>query len=108
MEKTIITYRSRDNSEPFTDWLYSLKDKLNQKRILVRLKRVAQGNYGDHKRFSGIIELRFDFGRGYRVYCHEDGHTLVILLIGGDKSAQERDIKKALEFWEDYHDQKKI
>jgi putative addiction module killer protein len=80
----------------------------SQKRVLVRLRRVEQGNYGDHKRFSGILELRFDFGKGYRVYCGEDGNTFVILLIGGDKSSQEKDIKKALEYWEEYHEQKKI
>ena len=108
MEKTIISYKTQDSKEPFVEWLYSLRDKLSQKRILVRLRRAEQGNYGDHKRFSGILELRFDFGKGYRVYCGEDGHSLVILLIGGDKSSQEKDIKKALEYWEDYHEQKKI
>ncbi len=92
MEKTIISYKTQDNEEPFTNWLYSLKDKISQKRILVRLKRVEQGNYGDYKRFSGILELRFDFGKGYRVYCGEDGHAFVILLVGGDKSTQEKDI----------------
>ena len=106
--KTIITYKTKDNKEPFTDWIYSLKDKVSQKRILVRLRRVEQGNYGDYKRFSGILELRFDFGKGYRVYCGEDGHNLVILLIGGSKSTQRKDIKKALEYWEEYHEQKKI
>lgn len=106
--KTIITYKTQDNKEPFTDWLYSLKDKVSQKRILVRLKRVEQGNYGDFKRFRGILELRFDFGKGYRVYCGEDVHDLVLLLVGGDKSTQEKDIKKALEYWKEYLEQKKI
>lgn len=106
--KTIILYKTRDSKEPFTDWLYSLKDKVSQKRILVRLKRVEQGNYGDYKRFSGIIELRFDFGKGYRVYCGEDGDNLVLLLVGGDKSTQGKDIKKAIEYWEEYCEQKKI
>ena len=106
--KTIISYKTQDNKEPFKDWLYSLKDKVSQKRILVRLKRVEQGNYGDHKRFSGILELRFDFGKGYRVYCGEDGNDLVLLLVGGDKSTQDKDIKKALEYWEEYREQKKI
>lgn len=108
MKKTIIAYKLIDRKEPFSEWLYSLKDKLSQKRILVRLKRVEQGNYGDYKRFSGIIELRFDFGKGYRVYCGEDGQMLMILLIGGDKSTQGKDVKKALEYWEDYNEQKKI
>ena len=108
MGTRVIVYKSEDRREPFTDWLYSLKDKVTQKRILVRLKRVEQRNYGDYKRFSGILELRFDFGKGYRIYCGEDGHTLVILLIGGDKGTQEKDIQKALRYWEDYNEQKKI
>jgi putative addiction module killer protein len=106
MNKELVAYKTEDQREPFTEWLYSIKDKVNQKRILVRLKRIAQGNYGDHKRFSGIVELRFDFGKGYRVYCGEDGHTLVLLLIGGDKGSQEKDIQKALQYWEVYNEQK--
>ena len=108
MLKTVITYKTKDNKEPYTEWLYSLKDKVNQKRILVRIRRVEQGNYGDFSRFRGILELKFHFGKGYRVYCGEDGQSLVILLAGGDKSMQSKDILKAFEYWEDYNEQKKI
>jgi len=52
--------------------------------------------------------LRFNFGKGYRIYCGEDGNTFVILLTAGDKSSQHKDIQKALEYWEDYNEQKKI
>ncbi len=52
--------------------------------------------------------MRLDFGKGYRLYCGEDGHTLVVLLMGGDKSSQGKDIKKALDYWRDYHEQKTI
>jgi putative addiction module killer protein len=107
MEKTFLVYCTQNGTEPFNEWLTSLDDKESQKRLLVRLRRVAQGNYGDYKRFHGIIELRFHFGKGYRVYCGEDGNTLVVLLTGGDKDSQPGDIKKALEFWEDYNEQKK-
>jgi len=106
-EKTVIVYRHRDK-EPFTDWLFSLRDIVTRHRIETRIDRIRYGNYGDYKRFQGIVELRFDFGKGYRLYCGEDGHTLVVLLMGGDKSSQDKDIKKALEYWRDYHEQKKI
>ena len=106
--KTIIVYRRQDNKEPFTDWLFSLRDLVTRHRIEARIDRVRQDNYGDHKRFQGIIELRLDFGKGYRLYCTEDGSALVVLLMGGDKSSQDKDIKKALDYWRDYHEQKKI
>lgn len=103
----MIVYKTQGSAEPFVDWLFSLRDKITRHRIEARIDRVKQGHYGDHKRFQGILELRLDFGKGYRLYCGEDGHTLVVLLIGGDKSSQDNDIKKALEYWRDYHEQKK-
>lgn len=108
MQKTLLVYSSKDNKEPFTDWLYSLRDKTVRARIEARLARIEKGNFGDHKRFSGLVELRFDFGKGYRVYCAEDGQYIVLLLTGGEKSRQGNDIKKALEYLEDYYEQKKI
>lgn len=106
--KTIIVYKSQNDEEPFIEWLFSLRDKILRHRIETRIDRIRQGNYGDHKRFQGIIELRLDFGKGYRLYCGEDGQTLIVLLMGGDKSSQEKDIKKALEYWRDYNEQKEI
>lgn len=107
-EKTVIVYKTSANKEPFVDWLFSLRDIITRHRVEARIDRLRQGNYGDHKRFQGIIELRLNFGKGYRLYCGEDGHALVVLLVGGDKSSQDKDIKKALEYWRDYHEQKKI
>ncbi len=107
MQKKLLVYQTKDNKEPFSEWLYSLRDKVTSARIEARIARIPKGNFGDHKRFSGIIELRFDFGKGYRVYCAEDGQNIVLLLTGGDKG-QESDIKKALEYLEDYYEQKKI
>lgn len=108
MEKSIIVYKTKDNKRPFSDWLFALRDATTRERIETRIDRIISGNYGDHKRFDGILEIRMQFGKGYRVYCGEDGHTIVVLLIGGDKSTQGKDIKKALEYLEDYHEQKKI
>ncbi len=103
-EKDIFVYKTPGNKRPFVDWLLSLRDKVIRHRIDVRLDRVRHGNYGDHKRFHGIIELRLDFGKGYRIYCGEDGNKIIILLIGGDKASQDKDIKQALEYWRDYHE----
>jgi putative addiction module killer protein len=108
MEKEVIFYRTQEGKEPYKDWLYSLNDRILRYRIETREHRIRYGNYGDHKHFHSIIELRLDFGKGYRIYCGEDGHKLVILLIGGDKASQDKDIEKAREYWRDYNEYKKI
>lgn len=102
-EKTILVYRTSEGNEPFTQWLFSLKDKIIRQRIETRIERIKHGNYGDHKRFLGILEIQLDFSKGYRIYCGEKGNTIVILLVGGDKSSQDIDIQTALEYWRDYH-----
>jgi putative component of toxin-antitoxin plasmid stabilization module len=58
MIKNVIVYRTPEGKEPFTDWLFTLKDKISRYRIESRVNRIEQGNYGDHKRFLGIIEIR--------------------------------------------------
>lgn len=83
-------------TELFADWLRSLKDKQGQKRIAQRLVRLEAGLFGDAKSVGdGVSELRIDVGPGYRVYFTRRGNTLVILICGGDKSSQSRDIAKA-------------
>ncbi len=108
MEKEVIYYQTREGKEPYKDWLYSLKDKILRHRIIMREHRIRYGNYGDHKYFHGIIELRLDFGKGYRIYYGEDGDKLIILLVGGDKASQDNDIEKAQKYWRDYNAHKKI
>jgi len=108
MGKEVVAYHTRDGKEPFIDWLNQLGDEILENRIWVRIHRMQQGNFGDHKRFNGIIELRLHFGKGYRIYCGEDGINVVILLIGGDKSSQDKNIKQAFEYWRDHNEQKKI
>lgn len=101
--KTVIFYRNAAGTEPFSDWLNRLRDSVARRRILTRLRRLEQGNYGDFKAIgSGVNELRFFFGAGYRVYFGEDGDTLVVLLCGGDKSSQRRDIEQAQAYWQEY------
>jgi putative addiction module killer protein len=102
--KTIILYHDATGHEPFTNWLNRLRDATTRRRILSRLRRLERGNYGDVKPVgTGVNELRFFFFRaGYRVYFGEHGDTLVVLLCGGDKSSQSRDIQQAQAYWQEY------
>lgn len=84
-------------TDVFADWLDSLKDIRARARVLTRIERLAQGLSGDAKPVGeGVSELRIDYGPGYRVYFKKQGKTLVVLLAGGDKSTQNKDIKTAL------------
>ena len=84
-------------TELFSTWLHGLSDANAQARIQVRLERLARGNPGDVKPVgSGVSELRIDYGPGYRVYFVQRGEVLIILLCGGDKRTQARDIKRAI------------
>ncbi|WP_113180632.1 type II toxin-antitoxin system RelE/ParE family toxin [Agrobacterium cavarae] len=80
----------------FSDWFTSLRDKRAQARIQVRIDRLSVGLFGDVKFFDGIGEVRIDYGPGYRVYFTRKGNEIVILLCGGDKGSQRRDIERAL------------
>ena len=80
----------------FINWLTALRDVQARARIAKRIDRIAQGNFGDAKSVGdGVSELRFTFGPGYRVYYTRRGDVVVILLCGGDKGSQERDIDRA-------------
>ena len=81
----------------FMDWLTGLRDGQARARIAKRIDRIAVGNFGDTKSVGGgISELRFAFGPGYRVYYTVRGNVVVILLCGGDKGSQDRDIERAI------------
>ena len=85
-------------TEAFARWFDSVRDRGARARIDVRIRRLSLGNPGDVKPIgSGLSELRIDYGPGYRIYFVQRGPTLIILLAGGDKRTQDRDIKKALE-----------
>jgi putative addiction module killer protein len=85
-------------TETYAKWFASLRDRKARARIDVRIRRLSLGNPGDVRPIGrGVAELRIDYGPGYRVYFVQRGLMLIILLAGGDKRTQERDIKKALE-----------
>lgn len=102
-QKHVIVYEDERGKEPFTEWLYGLQDVIGRKRILARLSRLKQGNFGDCETVGeGVSELRLFFGAGYRVYFGEHNQQIVVLLCGGDKASQSSDIKQAKIFWQEY------
>jgi putative addiction module killer protein len=85
-------------TETYAAWFESLRDRQARARIDIRIRRLSLGNPGDVKAVGeGVSELRIDYGPGYRVYFVQRGHTVVVLLAGGDKRSQDRDIKTALD-----------
>jgi len=85
-------------SEEFDAWLSALKDKLGRARIIHRIRSAEHGNFGDCEPVGeGVSEMRIHFGPGYRVYYIRRGEVIYLLLLGGDKSSQKRDIKRAIE-----------
>lgn len=103
--KQIIIYADENGHEPYRSWIDSLKVKKGQQRIRARIRRLGEGLYGDCDSVGeGVSELRMFFDPGYRVYFGEDADNIVVLLCGGDKDSQNRDIKSAKEYWKDYKD----
>jgi putative addiction module killer protein len=82
-------------TEAFRQWLLGLRDRQAQRRVADRIARIQGGLLGDIKVFDGLIEFRIDHGPGYRLYAARRGEALIILLCGGDKSSQGRDLRKA-------------
>jgi putative addiction module killer protein len=102
-EYQLELYQRVNGDVPFRDWLYGLRDLRAVARIRARLTRVRAGNFGQVRSVGeGVAELKMDYGPGYRFYYAMAGKTVVLLLIGGDKSTQKRDIKTAKEYWRDY------
>jgi putative addiction module killer protein len=104
--RTAKEYLDVDNHSPFREWLTEL-DTQARVKVAVAIKRVEQGNDGSIKSVgNGICEIRIDWGPGYRIYFGFDGATLVILLAGGTKRRQDRDIAAARTYWSDYKQRK--
>ncbi|MBQ8459731.1 type II toxin-antitoxin system RelE/ParE family toxin [bacterium] len=103
MEQRIVKIAQLSNDKsPFIDWLESL-DKVTKSRIQSRLTRLLENNFGDHKRIDNeISELRLKFGSGYRIYYTEIDNIIVLLINGGNKSTQSKDIQKAKEILQEW------
>lgn len=100
--RTIKIYKKEDGESPFVSWLESL-DKMIRYRIKTRLDRVKLGNLGEYKLLGDSLgELKFVFGSGYRVYYGEVEGEIILLLSGGDKKSQTKDIKLAREYLSHY------
>lgn len=93
-------------SEAFAEWIDNLRDRAGVARVLRRLARLEHGNPGRVAPVGeGVSELKIDFGPGYRVYYGQRGEELVIILGGGDKSSQDRDIRAAKKLWDEWKEQ---
>ncbi len=99
----LILYEQVEGRSPFKEWMSEMRDKVARARILTRLRQVEAGNLGDCASVGkGVLELRVHIGAGYRVYCGRSGSDWIILLCGGDKSTQSKDIQRAKDFWADW------
>ena len=101
--REVEVYQTPNGREPFTEWLESVQDLKTRRRIQARMNSLKIGNFGDFQFVGdGIFELRLHFGAGYRIYYSQIGNTIVLLLCGGSKSGQTRDINRAKTYWRQY------
>ena len=97
MDYTVSMIEVRQ-TEAYSRWFEELRDRQARARINIRIRRLSLGNFGDVKPVGeGVSELRIEYGPGYRVYFAQRGRALVVLLAGGDKHSQDKDIKRALD-----------
>lgn len=105
--KRVVQYESPDGQCPFADWFEHLETRAALK-VRTALARIETGNMGDVKPVGeGVSERRIDYGPGYRVYFGQDGNELVVLLVGGSKKRQQKDIEQAKGLWAEYKARKK-
>jgi putative addiction module killer protein len=99
----IAHFQTEKGKFPFREWMSSLRDKIAKVSISKRLRQLELGNLGDAKPVGeGVIELRIHAGAGYRVYLGRYGEHWIVLLCGGDKSSQGKDIERAKEYWAEW------
>lgn len=92
-----------EKTDEYREWLDALKDRTGRARILVSVDRLIEGNPGQHRDLTdGVSELKIDFGPGYRVYYTRRGTRLLLLLAGGDKSTQQKDITTAIKLAKEF------
>ena len=101
--KAAYVYQTDGGRCPFDEWLEALRDRRGRAKIWAKIARVRAGNLGSCESVGkGVLELKVDFGPGYRVYIGQVGQESVILLCAGDKSTQDQDIRRAHDYWVDY------
>lgn len=103
MAMELHRYQCPDGTIPLTNWLAGLRDARLRAKLEIRFRRLSTGLPGDIKPVGeGVLELRENWGAGYRVYLGRHGTQLVVLLCGGDKRTQDADIRQAREYWRDW------
>ena len=104
IKRLLKNYIDPNGDDVFDDWLISLRDRKARTIVRMRLDRIEfYGNFGFHRSVGqGVFELKIDFGPGYRVYYAEEGNFVVLLLGGGDKDSQYKDIRRAQARWAEY------
>ena len=99
-ERLVEYFYTASGKAPAKEWLNSIKDKLTQAILFKRIRQASLGNFGDSKSVGqGVLEMRIDFGPGYRIYYGIHKDDLILLLMGGSKRTQQNDIEKAQAFW---------
>lgn len=102
-ERIIQLHQLPNGQAPFEEWLQGLNDKKTKARILQRLDRIRLGNFGNCRSLgSGIYELKISWRPGFRIYYGLLSSSIILLLCGGDKGSQKKDIDKARQMWEDF------
>ena len=102
--REIFVFETRDGRVPFREWMNLVKGQPVYEKVVARLERIEEGNFGEHRSVGeGVSELVINFGPGYRVYYGLDGADIVILLVGGSKATQQKDIDAAKQYWRQYN-----
>ena len=103
MTNTINEYTDANGKSPYAQWLRSLRDPRARAKVIMQVDRMELGLFGDSKPIGeGLSELRIHYGPGYRVYYGKEGQQIYLLLCGGDKSTQSKDIEQAKVYWQDH------
>ena len=102
-DRTITSYVTPQDEAPFGEWIRGVREKQARARILQRIDRLRLGNFGDRRSVgNGVYELRIHFEPGFRVHFGIVGSRVVVLLCGGDKSSQQKDIAQAHDYWKEF------
>ena len=108
MANTVNEYTDVDGKSPYDSWLKSLRDKCAIARIIMHVDRMELGLFGDSSPIGdGLSEMRIHYGPGYRVYYGKEAQRVYLLLCGGDKSTQTKDIKQAKLYWQEHKQRKR-